>query len=133
MGDLFKAGADVPYYMRLAALKKNRIALWDVLESCYRPGSLDSAIDISTAAINDFDALFENHRKITHVFFNGRKAAEIFERRVLQEFGHKWPDRAYVTLPSTSPAHASLTYKQKLERWRKVKAAIDQRSANYRR
>jgi hypoxanthine-DNA glycosylase len=126
MGNLFNAGADLPYCMRLGALKKNRIALWDVLESCYRPGSLDSAIDGSTAAINDFERLFETHRKITHVFFNGRKAAEFFEKRVLQQFGDIWPERAYVTLPSTSPAHASLSFAQKLDRWREVKTVIDQ-------
>src|SRR5882672_4404695 len=45
MGRLFGAGPDLRYRERLARLKHAGIALWDVLASCRREGSLDSNID----------------------------------------------------------------------------------------
>ena len=124
MGTLFGAGADLPYAERLSTLTSRGIALWDVLESCYRHGSLDSAIDVRTAKTNDFAALFRSHGTITHVFFNGKKAAGLFEKRVLPEIGDSSRVTTYITLPSTSPAYASMTYEQKLDRWRAVKSAV---------
>jgi TDG/mug DNA glycosylase family protein len=123
MGDLFSAGADLPYSERLRVLTSHGVALWDVLDSCYRPGSLDSAIDERTAKINDFAALFSDHRMITHVFFNGKKAADIFAKRILPIIENGQPAKTYVTLPSTSPALASMTYAEKLDQWVAVKAA----------
>ena len=124
MGDLFGASADLPYPERLRTLTGHGIALWDVLDSCYRSGSLDSAIDVRTAKTNDFAKLFRDHRAITHVFFNGKKAANLFEKRVLPKIDEAGSVKTYATLPSTSPAYASLTYEQKLDRWSEIKTAI---------
>jgi hypoxanthine-DNA glycosylase len=117
MGDLFDAGLDLPYTARLKKIVENRVALWDVLESCYRPGSLDSAIDTASARPNDFEKFFRRHSKTRHVFFNGKKAADIYMRRVLPVIGDKFVEMTYRTLPSTSPAHASMSYAEKLEKW----------------
>lgn len=122
MGDLFDAGDDLPYPRRLEALSSNDIALWDVLASCYRPGSLDSNIDAAGAQPNDFADLFKRHATIRHVFFNGRKAADVFRRRVAPILADD--DLEYRTLPSTSPAHASRTYEQKLLEWSAVRDAL---------
>jgi hypoxanthine-DNA glycosylase len=124
MGDLFGAGANLPYTQRLRVLTDQGIALWDVLDSCYRPGSLDSAIDDRTAKANDFAMLFREHRMISYIFFNGQKAAQLFAKRILPTIEDKQPAKTLVTLPSTSPALASMTYEQKLEQWAAVKAAI---------
>lgn len=129
MGDLFGAGPGLPYADRLTTLTHNGVVLWDVLESCYRSGSLDSAIDGKTARTNDFEMLFREHREMTHVFFNGRKAADLFGKRVRPKIEEIMPTMNYATLPSTSPAHASMDYEQKLERWAAVKSAIDRGSA----
>ena len=43
-GELAGFAHDAPYARRTAALRRCRIALWDVVASCVRPGSLDSAI-----------------------------------------------------------------------------------------
>jgi hypoxanthine-DNA glycosylase len=83
MGELFGAGPDHPYQERLKLLMANGIALWDVLESCYRPGSLDAAIDVNAAKPNDFTRLFGTHPSIARVFFNGGKAEACYRRRVL--------------------------------------------------
>jgi G:T/U-mismatch repair DNA glycosylase len=102
---------------RLRVLTDQGIALWDVLDSCYRPGSLDSAIDDRTAKANDFAMLFREHRMISYIFFNGQKAAQLFAKRILPTIEDKQPAKTLVTLPSTSPALASMTYEQKLEQW----------------
>jgi len=52
MGKLVGAGPENPYDERLRILKKGGIALWDVLDSCVRPGSLDA--NISNETPNDF-------------------------------------------------------------------------------
>lgn len=125
MGDLFDAGLDLPYQARLKTIAKNRVGLWDVLENCYRPGSLDSAIDMASAHPNNFEKFFLCHSKIRYVFFNGKKAANIYTRRVLPAIGDQFSYLTYQTLPSTSPAHASMSYADKLEKWSEIVSALD--------
>lgn len=105
----------LPYQARLGALRASRIAVWDVLHSCVRPGSLDSRIERETA--NDFNAFFRRHPGITRVFFNGAKAEASFRRHVLRSLDR--PPRC-ARLPSTSPAHASVPFESKLEAWRAI-------------
>jgi len=124
MGDLFGAGQNLPYAERLKIITCQGIALWDVLDSCYRKGSLDSAIDDRTAKTNDFEILFRDHCAITDVFFNGKKAASIFKQRIMPAIENSRPSKTFVTLPSTSPALASMTYAEKLDQWAAVKLAI---------
>jgi TDG/mug DNA glycosylase family protein len=125
MGALFSAGPELPYQQRIAALTAQRVAVWDVLASCVRPGSLDSAIDMRTAATNNFVEFLTVHDKVSHVFFNGRKAEEIFQKRVLADIAPIRPDLSCICLPSTSPAMASLRLEQKLEQWQAVSSALD--------
>ena len=120
MGELFGAGPELPYDQRVARLAESYIAVWDVLASCVRPGSLDSAIDMSTVAVNDFGNFFAEHASIHTVFFNGRKAEEIYQRRV--QAGLEAQLR-YNCLPSTSPAMAALDFAGKLKQWKAVSLA----------
>ena len=118
MGELLGTDPGSPYEQRIQALKSARIALWDVLRSCRRKGSLDSDIDGESLVPNDFAAFFQCHPKITHVFFNGTKAEECYRKQVqpISEIG----TIEYLRLPSTSPANASISYERKLESWRAV-------------
>jgi len=112
----------LPYPERAAALRASGIALWDVLASCARAGSLDSDIDDATIVPNDFAGFFARHRGITRVFFNGAKAEHAYRKFVLpngEEDG-----RIYRRLPSTSPAHAAMSFEQKLAAWRAVADAL---------
>jgi len=124
MGELFGAGLDLPYAERLHRLTDCGIVLWDVLASCFRPGSLDSSIAESSVQPNDFAALFVTHDSIRHVFFNGRKAAEVFRRKVLPDLGDIIDSIELLTLPSTSPAHASRSYAEKLREWSIVRDVL---------
>lgn len=124
MRDLFGAGPELSYDDRLRRLIECKIALWDVLESCFRPGSLDSNIADQTVSPNDFVTLFAESPTIRYVFFNGRKAADVFRRRVMPDLEEGGQRLVFRTLPSTSPAHASRSYEQKLHEWRMVKEAL---------
>ena len=117
--ELLRLDAGATYRERIRALKSSRIALWDVLESCAREGSLDTMIEGEVA--NGFEKFFRNHPSVTHVFFNGAKAESSFKRHV----AGRLEERAisYARLPSTSPAHASLSFERKLRAWRVILAS----------
>jgi len=115
MAALFDLDPAAPYEARVRALRARRVAVWDVLQSCVREGSLDARIGEEVA--NDFAAFFGAHRAITHVFFNGAKAEACYRRHVEPVVGR--PMR-YARLPSTSPAHASLSMARKLTAWRAI-------------
>jgi TDG/mug DNA glycosylase family protein len=104
------------YENRLDALKHSGIALWDVLHSCQRKGSLDSAIEISSIKVNDFEAFFTVHPGIKLICFNGAAAEQCYKKHVM----HKSAQTGihHIRLPSTSPAHAALSFHQKVAAWR---------------
>lgn len=104
------------YRLRADALRRHGIALWDVLQSCTRPGSLDADIDSASMVCNDFHTFLDNHRDITRVCCNGATAYQLFTRRVLPGLpsSHQ-PD--VLRLPSTSPAHAGMSRETKLQAW----------------
>lgn len=117
MGELFGAGRRLPCQKRLALLRKNRIALWDVAFRCRRQGSLDA--DMQDVVPNDFVLLFNAAPNIETIFFNGRKAEQLFRRLILKNLGPLAQTLKFKRLPSTSPAHASRTRRQKLNEWKK--------------
>jgi hypoxanthine-DNA glycosylase len=122
MGTLISLDPESAYEQRILALISVRIALWDVLHSCTRDGSLDANIDKASQAPNDFHSFFAGHINITHVFFNGSVAEQIFRREVLPDL--KLPHIEYLRLPSTSPANASLTFEQKHMAWNAVARCV---------
>lgn len=118
---IFGAGVSLTYKQRVEILTSRRIALWDVLAAAERPGSLDSSIVHASALANDFAEFFRAHPRIRRVFFNGRKAEEMYRRFVLPKLGEEFSDIRYECLPSTSPAHAGMPFAKKLERWSRIK------------
>ena len=111
---LFAGGRPLSYPQRIQLLKKNRIALWDVIASCRRVGASDSAIRCATP--NRIPQLLKKHPNIRAIFVNGKTAERLFRLH----FGEiiQLPLRA---LPSTSPAHAAMGFKEKLKRWQAVR------------
>ena len=100
------------------SLLRARVAVWDVLASCHRNGSLDSEIDDASVSVNDFDQFFRQHPQIRSVFFNGAKAENSFRKWVLP----KLPGLTLelTRLPSTSPANASLSLEKKRRAWEAI-------------
>ena len=118
MAELLRFDAAASYETRVKALKSARIALWDVLQSCAREGSLDIMIESGSQVANDFRTFFPGHRQIRHVFFNGATAEATFKRHVLPTLGGR--ALSYRRLPSTSPANASVSLARKLRAWRAI-------------
>lgn len=117
MQALFGIPLNAPYPERIAGLQQNQIALWDVLHSCERLGSLDSAI--KNAVPNDFSALLASTPGLKVIAFNGKKSAEWFERWV----GLEASGLQKLVLPSTSPAVA-LIFEKKLAAWSALRTAM---------
>lgn len=93
---------------RYRRLRERRIALWDVIEACERPGSLDA--NIRQASANDLDTLLAALPRLRRIVFNGGTAAR--QARRFADAGFE-----VHVLPSSSPAHAALNFERKLERW----------------
>jgi hypoxanthine-DNA glycosylase len=111
---VFETPFSTDYGFRKSILLDHRIALWDVLEVCVREGSLDSAIEQEVA--NDFDSFLKAHPHIKHIFFNGQKAAKYFKQHVVVTGTYH-----LITLPSTSPANAGMSFEKKLMEWQIIK------------
>ena len=116
MRELF--GIDGDYESRCDQLRQNRVALWDVLQSSIRPGSMDADIRMTSAVANDFRAFLAVHGEIRLIAFNGKKAEQLFGRLVSVEDIADGIARA--GLPSTSPAYAALPFSGKLAAWSTV-------------
>lgn len=114
---VFGIDRHLPYEARCRGLRTQRIALWDVLKTCNRPGSLDASIEPSSIVANDFVTFFAEHPGIRAVYFNGQMAEQAFRRHVLPDAGSSLPT---LRLPSTSPANASYSFERKLAAWRVI-------------
>ncbi|MGH1542114.1 MAG: DNA-deoxyinosine glycosylase [Arenicella sp.] len=119
MSELLKFDLKQTYQQRVEALLNARVAVWDVLAQCSRPGSLDSNIKRASEVPNDIAGLLSKQATIKAVFFNGKTAGQSFWRhhRTIKE---SLPTLEYVDLPSTSPAYASMHRHEKMEQWRRV-------------
>lgn len=119
MGKLFGAHQHEAYQLRQQILRKQGIAVWDVIYQCYRAGSLDSAIDAKTVVANDFTNKIIKPYHIERIFFNGKSAESLFKRYVIKEGQLNENGIAMQALPSTSPANARLKREEKLKIWRR--------------
>jgi len=97
-------------------LTQHGLGLWDVYGSCHRQGSLDASI--RDAALNDFSAL--DVPQLAAVAHNGAESFRHVPKVIdaLRDSGHGVLP-AY-KLPSTSPAHAAMSFERKCEAWRDV-------------
>jgi hypoxanthine-DNA glycosylase len=121
-GALFGFLPAAPYAERVRRLRAARVAVWDVLRSCERSGSLDADIVAESIRANDFAALFAAHRGIAAVLCNGGTAFDCYRRHVLPGLAGRAAGLPVVRLPSTSPAHAGMRPAAKLQAWRSALA-----------
>lgn len=113
-GDIYGVAADAPYEQRCGALRAHGIAVWDVLRSCRREGSLDSAVRPESMVPNDFQQFFDTYPSIRLVLFNGAAAEKNYTRLVSVA-----NELSYRRLPSTSPAQ-TMPFIEKLAIWREA-------------
>jgi len=121
---LFNTPRHLSYEERLMLIQENRIALWDVMQNCKREGSLDSSIESSSIVANNFVDFFVKSPSIQHLFFNGAQAESAFKRHVVPTLSEHNIVLETRRLPSTSPAHASLSFEQKLVQWQCVRDVL---------
>ena len=114
MANIYNFDSELIYELRCIELAKNQVALWDVMQHCERRGSLDSAIVTSSIIPNEFNSFLKTYKNIELIAFNGQKATQTFNSKVLKTLEF---DIDTVTLPSTSPAHASMSFEEKFEIW----------------
>lgn len=100
------------YAERINILKKHNIALWDVIDSCERKGSLDS--EIKNEEANQIEELLEDYPNIKAIFCNGGKSYKNLQKILGKNY--KIP---VFLLPSTSPLH-TVSFEKKLEEWKKI-------------
>lgn len=89
---------------RKVFLKRNHIALWDVLESCEIKGASD--VSIRNARPNDMNRILQA-ADIRAIFTTGAKAAQLYKKLCFPECGVE-----AVRLPSTSPANWGCSYEK---------------------
>ena len=116
IGTIFDFDPAMPYENRVRKLIENRIALWDTVHHCHRPGRMDS--NIKQEEPNDFETFFKEHPAIKKVVFNGQTAHRLFMKHTRMM---KLPDLEFHVMPSTSPANAAVSFAAKVEAWRKIK------------
>ena len=93
-------------------LIKNRIALWDIINSCNTNGSSDSCLtDIIPA---DLSLIFDNS-DIKQIFANGDKAYKLSK---------KYASVEVKKLPSTSSANAAYSLEKLINKWSVVLEAV---------
>jgi len=115
---LFDQAIDEEYEKRLAFALSHRVALWDVLKSCKREGSLDA--NIRDEVVNDIPGLLTRYPNIRCLALNGTKAHDTFMRH----FGKTEAAARVVRLklPSTSPVptRAMRSLEDRLAVWRTI-------------
>ncbi|MCB1887871.1 MAG: DNA-deoxyinosine glycosylase [Rhodocyclaceae bacterium] len=122
MGALLGFEPALEYPARCRALTAGGIALWDVMASCERRGSLDADIVAASIVANDIAGLLAAEPGIRVILFNGGKAEESFRRHVQPTLPAGLASVPCHRLPSTSPAHAGLSLAAKHALWREALA-----------
>ena len=117
MGEVVGAAPALLYAERVQRLIDRRVALWDVCAVATRRGSTDAEIRSATVRPNDFAEFFRSYGTIEIICFNGGKAAELFRRLVSPTLELPASAIRQAVLPSTSPAHAAVSFENKLAQW----------------
>ncbi|MCS3531341.1 DNA-deoxyinosine glycosylase [Chryseobacterium sp. JUb7] len=110
--ELFNEEFTDDYAERVDILKRNHIAIWDVIDSCERKGSLDS--EIRNEEANKIGELLEEYPNIKAIFCNGAKSYKNLQKILGKNF--RIPVHL---LPSTSPLH-TISFEKKIEDWKVI-------------
>ena len=109
---------DMAYAERLTALKGAGVALWDVVQSAERVGSLDAAIRKHTG--NNLAQAVATLPSLRAIAFNGLRASTLGRKLIPPGDGV-----ALLTLPSSSPAYTA-SFEEKRARWLVLRGYLDE-------
>lgn len=113
---LFEEDFTADYRKRTEIIRKNNLALWDVIDSCEREGSLDTKI--RNEEHNDILKILRDHPNIKAVFCNGQKSFKNLKKILGKE-----SEIPIFVLPSTSPLH-TVSFDKKLTEWEILKTFL---------
>lgn len=114
--ELFNEDYTTDYAEKIDLLKKNKIAVWDVIDSCERKGSLDN--EIKNENHHNILQLLDDFPSIKVIFCNGQKSFKTLGKILPDD-----PKIPVFVLPSTSPAY-TISYQQKLKDWSALKSFL---------
>jgi TDG/mug DNA glycosylase family protein len=117
MGAICGAGPELPYAQRLQHAAGRGLGLWDVLQSCVRRGSLDTAIELDSAIANELLPLLRARAASCDCAATAAPPTAALQRHFGQQLAREFPQLDVRRLPSTSPANASWSYARKLAAW----------------
>ena len=123
--ELFERAFDVKLTTvqeKIAFLKSRRIALWDVVGSCFVDGSKDDSI--RGEEINDVPSLVRQ-TCVKRIFCNGKKSFALFEKH----FGDANLPQATL-LPSTSMANVSFSQEKWFVAFAEIRSLLDEDCQN---
>jgi hypoxanthine-DNA glycosylase len=103
---------------RYQLLLKNKIGLWDIIESCERNGSNDSKI--RNPKYNDFDSFLKKYTQIEQLVFNGSKA-HIFFKKSKQDKENRIKTTILYSTSTMSPLNTFKILEQWLDVFQKKK------------
>jgi hypoxanthine-DNA glycosylase len=110
---------DTDYESRIAFARNHGVALWDVIATCEREGSLDSKI--KQAVPNDIPGLLLRYPNIETLVCNGTKSYT----ELCKHFGShpEITNRKVLRMPSTSPIPTKnfRGLEDRLEAWRLIR------------
>ena len=105
---------NLDYETKLQVLLANKIALWDVIQTCNRTGSLDS--NIQNEKPNKIIQLLKEFPNIHTICLNGNKSYTAFKKH----FPELLKQYKCYKLPSTSPANARYCLEKLYEEWKEI-------------
>lgn len=114
--ELFQEDFTNDYSEKINIIRKNNLALWDVIDTCERKGSLDS--NIINEEANDIRKLLNEFPNLKAIFCNGQKSFKNLQKILGKETGIP-----IFVLPSTSPLH-TISFEKKLTEWKILKTFL---------
>lgn len=114
--ELFDEEFTTDYCGKIKLLKKYKIGVWDVIDSCERKGSLDT--EIKNENHHNILKLLEDFPSIKVIFCNGQKSFKTLNKILPNDL-----EIPIFVLPSTSPAY-TIPYGKKLQEWSVIKSYL---------
>lgn len=114
---LFEEQRPESYEERISFVKRNHIALWDTIGSCYREGSLDSSIREEEP--NNIPQILKDYPTIKLIACNGTKSFQTLKRYFKLD---TLSGLSVIKLPSTSPVPGryNKSLDEKVEDWKEI-------------
>lgn len=109
ISEIYKEELPTTIEAKRQLLLKNKIAVWDVIQSCEITGSSDSSI--KNVIPNDIRSLLDQ-ADIRSIYANGGTAYRLYLKYCYGSTG-----RDIIKLPSTSPANAAFSLESLVNHW----------------